>query len=128
ANDTEFIIYTDGQKTTKEDVQRSIYIEPPLDYEIKKINDEQYKLEFKQNIPDNTILKLQYIKDKITEDSWAYQTSNKLSVTSTYPANGENTVSKNTSIEIKFSYAGIEEIQNNITITPEIKGDRKSDV
>ena len=122
ANDTEFIIYTDGQKTTKEDVQRSIYIEPPLDYEIKKINDEQYKLEFKQNIPDNTILKLQYIKDKITEDSWAYQTSNKLSVTSTYPANGENTVSKNTSIEIKFSYAGIEEIQNNITITPEIKG------
>ena len=88
----------------------------------KIINDEQYKLEFKQNIPDNTILKLQYIKDKITEDSWAYQTSNKLSVTSTYPANGENTVSKNTSIEIKFSYAGIEEIQNNITITPEIKG------
>ena len=35
ANDTEFIIYTDGQKTTKEDVQRSIYIEPPFDYEIK---------------------------------------------------------------------------------------------
>lgn len=122
ANDSEFIIYTDGQKATKEDVQRSIYIEPALEYKIEKINDEQYKLKFEQNIPDNTILKLEYIKNKITEDSWAYQTSNRLTITNTYPANGEINISKNTSIEIKFSYASVENLQENITITPEIKG------
>ena len=122
ANDSEFIVYTDGQKSTKEDVQRSIYIEPPLEYKIEKIDDEKYKIKFEQNIPDNTIIKLQYIKNKITEDSWAFQTSDKLTVTSTYPANGEENVSKNTIIEIKFSYANIEKIEEKITINPEIKG------
>ena len=122
ANDTEFIIYTDGQKASKEDVQKSLYIEPALDYTIEKINNEQYKLKFEQNIPDNTIVKLQYIKNKVAENSWAYQTSNKLTVTSTYPSNGAETVSSKTSIEIKFSYANIEEIEENITITPKIKG------
>ena len=83
-NDSEFLIY--AEDTNLELVQKSLYIEPALEYVIKEESDNVYKLKFKQNIPDNTIVKLQYVKNKITEDSWAYQTSNKLSVSSTYPA------------------------------------------
>ncbi len=122
ANDSEFIIYTDGEKSNKESVQRSIYIEPALDYSIEKINNEQYKLKFKQNIPDNTIVKLQYIKNKIAEDSWAYQTSNRLSVSGTYPINNSDGVSKSSVIEVEFSYANVEDFEKNVTITPEIEG------
>ncbi|MCI9063807.1 MAG: hypothetical protein HFJ17_04325 [Clostridia bacterium] len=122
AKDSDFIIYTNGEKTSKEDIQRSIYVEPALDYTIEKVNNEKYKLKFKQNIPDNTIVKLQYIKNKIAEDSWAYQTSNKLSVTSTYPDNDTKTVSENSVIEIKFSYASVESLEKNVKITPDVKG------
>ena len=122
ANDSDFIIYTDGESTTVEGVQKSIYVEPALDYTIEKIDNEKYKLEFEQNIPDNTIVKLQYIKNKITENSWAYQTSNKLSVTSTYPDIDAGTVDANTVIEIKFSYASVENLEENVEITPQING------
>ena len=122
ANDSDFLIYTDGQKTTKEDIQKSIYVEPALDYTIEKVSNEKYKLKFKKNIPDNTIVKLQYIKNKIAEDSWAYQTSNKLSITSTYPDKDSMDVSKNTAIEIKFSYASVNDLEKNVQITPNVKG------
>lgn len=121
--DSEFIIYAEGENLTKESVQKSIYIEPALDYTIEKTeNKNEYKLKFKQNIPDNTIVKLQYVKDKITENSWAYQTSNDLSVVKTYPDDSANSVSKNTTIEIHFSYINVEDAEENITITPSVKG------
>ena len=123
ANDSEFIIYADGNDINKESVQKSLYIEPALDYTIEKTsNKNEYKLKFKQNIPDNTIVKLQYVKNQITENSWAYQTSNKLSVSKTYPANNEDQVSKNSIIEIEFSYASVENLQDYVTISPKTEG------
>ncbi len=124
ASDSEFVIYTEGENLTKESVQKSIYIEPALDYTIEKTeNQNEYKLKFKQNIPDNTIVKLQYVKDKITENSWAYQTSSDLSVVKTYPDDGASSVSKNTSIEIHLSYANAQSLEENVTITPTVKGE-----
>lgn len=120
ASDSDFIIYADN--TNVENVQKSLYVEPALEYTIKKESDNTYKLTFKQNIPDNTIVKLQYIKNKITEDSWAYQTSNKLTVSSTYPENGINYASKKTTIEINFSYASVENLKKNVEITPNVDG------
>lgn len=120
--DSEFYIYTDGNKSDEESIRKSIYVEPAIDYTIKRVSNDKYKLKFKQNIPDNTIVKLQYVKDQITQDSWAYQTSNKLSVVSTYPDNGAETVSQNTTIELKFSYADIESIKKNVSISPKVDG------
>ena len=61
SEDSEFIIYTDKDANI-ESVKKSLYIEPALEYSIEKTGkDGQYKLKFKQNIPDNTILKLQKI-------------------------------------------------------------------
>lgn len=120
ASDSDFIIYADN--TNVESVRKSLYVEPALEYTIKKQSDNTYKLTFKQNIPDNTIVKLQYVKNKIAEDSWAYQTSNKLSVSRTYPDNGITYASKNTTIEIKFSYASVEDLEKNVEITPNIDG------
>ena len=85
ASDSEFIITVEDENTTVEDVQKSLYVDPGLEYEIEKTGKTEFKLKFKQNIPDNTILKLQYVRNQITEDSWAYQTANRLSVTKTYP-------------------------------------------
>lgn len=123
ASDSEFIIYAEGENLTVESVQKALYIEPALEYSIKKTSkDNEYKLTFNQNIPNNTIIKLQYVKDKITEDSWAYQTSTELSVNGTYPYNGSTTVSKNSVIEIEFSYANVEDLESNIEITPATNG------
>ena len=121
ANDSEFTIHTDGQNYDKEDVKKILYVEPALEYEVSKVSNNEYKLKFKQNIPDNTIVKLQYVKDKITEDSWAYQTSNKLTISEVYPADKE-IASKNTTIEIKFSYASVENLSKYVKITPKVEG------
>lgn len=122
-NNSEFLIKVEGENVKAEDVQKSLYVEPALDYTIEKTsNKNEYKLKFKQNIPDNTILKLQYVKNQITENSWAYQTSNKLSVTKTYPANNSNPVSENTVIDIEFSYANINNFEKNVNILPKVEG------
>ena len=123
ANNSEFIIEVEGENLNTDVIQKSIYVEPALDYSIEKtLNKSEYKLTFKQNIPDNTLLKLQYVKNQITEDSWAYQTSNKLSVTSTYPNDEEAQVSEKTVIEVEFSYANIENFEKNVSITPKTEG------
>lgn len=121
--DSEFLIYAEGENITVESVQKALYIEPALEYSIEKTrNNNEYKLTFNQNIPNNTIVKLQYVKDLITQDSWAYQTSDDLSVNGTYPSNGTNYVSKNSVIEIEFSYATVGNLEENIEITPAING------
>lgn len=123
ANDSEFLIYTKGEDVTVESVQKSLYIQPALEYTIKKTSsDNEYKLTFNQNIPDNTIVKLQYVKDKITEDSWAYQTSNDLSVNGTYPDNEAYNVSKKSVVEIEFSYSTVENLEQHIEIFPAVNG------
>ena len=123
ANNSEFTIYAEGDNLNTEVVQKSVYVEPALDYTVEKtLNKNEYKLKFKQNIPDNTIVKLQYIKNQVTEDSWAYQTSNKFSVTSTYPENGSEDVEKETVIDIEFSYASVKELEKYVKITPNING------
>ena len=123
ASDSEFLIYAQGENLTEESVQKVLYIEPALEYNISKTNNEnEYKLTFKQNIPNNTIVKLQYVKDKIIQDSWAYQTSNELSINKTYPANGEMLVSKDTVIEIEFSHATVENLEDNVEISPKTNG------
>lgn len=123
ASDSEFLIYTEGEDLTVESVQKVLYIEPALEYTIKKTsNPNEYKLTFEQNIPNNTIVKLQYVKDLITEDSWAYQTSSELSVNGTYPANKSSYVSRNSTIEIEFSYASVENLEEHIEISPATSG------
>lgn len=123
ASDSEFLIYAQGENLTEESVQKVLYIEPALEYNISKTNNEnEYKLTFKQNIPNNTIVKLQYVKDKITQDSWAYQTANELSVNGTYPGDGSIAVSKDTVIEIEFSHATVENLEDNVEISPKING------
>jgi len=123
ARDSEFLIYAGGEDITVESVQKALYIEPALEYSIKKTNNaNEYKLTFKQNIPDNTIVKLQYVKDLITENSWAYQTAYNLSVSGTYPAQNETYVSKNTVIEIEFSYASVQNFEEHVEINPTIDG------
>ena len=122
-NNSEFIIKAEGKNLSVQDIQKSIYIEPALEYTIEKTsNPNEYKLKFKQNIPDNTILKLQYVKNQITQDSWAYQTSNKLSITKTYPENNSQDVSKNTAIDIEFSYASVENFEKYVNIEPSVDG------
>lgn len=122
-NDSEFLIYAEGENLTVESVQKALYIEPALEYTINKTNNSnEFKLTFKQNIPHNTIVKLEYVKDLITENSWAYQTANELSVSSTYPNNNANNVSKKSVIEIEFSYASVENLQEYVQISPAVNG------
>lgn len=123
ANTSEFLIKAEGENLNTEIIQKSVYVEPALEYTIEKtLNKDEYKLKFVQNIPDNTIVKLQYIKDEITQDSWAYQTSNKLSITKTYPNNNETNVSDKTVVEVDLSYADVDNLDKNVSISPATEG------
>ena len=123
SKDSEFIIEAEGENLNTEIIRKSVYVEPALDYTIEKtINKNEYKLKFTQNLPENTIVKLQYVKNKITKDSWAYQTSNKFTVVSTYPDNDAEDVSKNSTIEIRLSYANIEDLEKYVKISPAVEG------
>ncbi len=122
AKDSDFIITVEEENSSVDGVRKSLYVEPALEYEITKTGNRDYKLKFKQNIPDNIILKLQYVKNQITEDSWAYQTNKDLSVVKTFPSNETYSVNKNTVIEIYFSYANVENFEDNVSITPKVDG------
>ena len=120
-NTSEFLI-TAEESVDLNEIKKAIYVEPALEYNITKTgNENEYKLTFKQNIPDNTILKLQYVKNKITEDSWAYQTKNELSVTSTFPYQN-SWINENNVIEIEFSYGNVESIEEFVEIQPATDG------
>lgn len=122
-NDSEFIIYTTNEKASIDSIRESIYVEPALDYDITKTeNPNEYKLTFKQNLPSNIVLKLQYVKNKVTENSWAYQTSSKLNVNRTYPSNAESNVDEYTIIEVELSYANVDNFQEHVKIVPEVSG------
>ena len=50
AKDSEFTIFVEGDNVSTEAVQKSVYVEPALDYTIEKtLNKNEYRLKFKQN-------------------------------------------------------------------------------
>ncbi len=114
-----FLIET--RRGSLEEVQKHIYVEPPVNYEIKRVSVNQYEL-IAKDIPSDTLVNVSYVDNKVVENKWAFQSTKDFKVTSIYPTNGASDVSVNTGIEITFSYPNISEINNYVEIVPAVEG------
>ncbi len=120
ANNTGFIITTNN--ATKETLEKSIYLDPPVEYTIEELEKDSYLLTPAADLPDNTVISLAQVKDAKVTESWAYQTKKDLTVSGTYPRDGVMSVSVDSVIEIVLSYADVENFDEYVTISPEISG------
>ena len=113
SSDSTFIIETD-KPINKESIEKRIFIEPSIDYTVKKINSKKYELEPTESLNDNQVYTIEEIKNQTVVYKWAFQTEKKLSVIDYSPY---EYASKDDVIRISFSMPNIENFKENVTIT-----------
>lgn len=118
-NNETFVIETSSANVDM--VREHLYVEPAVNYEIKKINNNEFEVSL-SNVESDTLVNLSLVKDKIKSYSWAFQTTKELKVLSIYPANGSSTVSTNSGISVVLSYPNVEHFENYFEISPHVEG------
>lgn len=115
-DDSTFIIEADN-KVNVDSIRNKIYVEPAIDYEIKKVNAKKYELIPTEGLTDNTVYKISQVDNETKTYSWAFETERKLSV-----VNYDNDISDNNTLKITFSMEDVENINDAVTISPSVKG------
>ena len=118
SNDT-FIVETN--KGSLEKVKKHLFIEPAVNYDVKQLSKNKYKVEVK-DVPADKIINFEYLENKVVEDKWAFQSTKDLTITSIYPENNKSNISTASTIEITFSYPNVDDINKSVTIEPPIEG------
>ncbi len=119
SNDETFVLKTTA--ANEEIVRKHLYIEPAVNYEIKKVSSEEYEVSV-SNIPSDTLVNLSYVKDTVKSYSWAFQSTKELKVLSVYPKEGASTVSTGSGIRVTLSYPNVENFEENFEIEPKVDG------
>lgn len=119
SNNETFVIKT---STANEEILRThLYVEPAVNYEIKKVNSKEYEVSL-ENAPSDTIVNLSFVKDEVKSYSWAFQTTKDLKVLSVYPADGSASVSTDTGIVVVLSYPNVQNFEEHFEISPKVEG------
>lgn len=123
AANSEFRI-TASEDVSPEEIQSRISLSPEMDFSIIKEKSGSYLLKGKSSLPEGSILKLAAADEKgDIRDSWAFQTAEKFKVKSVYPADGSDSVAKNSGIEIEFSApVDVGKAKEYFEITPLLRG------
>lgn len=120
--DTSFLIRTENGSVDR--VRMGIHLDPAFDYEVLETDeDECFEIVPTEEIPDNTLVKVSEVEDQVVINSWAFQTREILSVSGTFPANGTMNNDVHTTVEIEFTYASVENIEDYVTIVPDVAGE-----
>lgn len=121
--DSEFRI-TASEDVSPEEIKSRISMSPETDFSIIKEKSNTYLLSSAKPFAEGSLIKLAAADEKgDVRDSWAFQTTEKFRVKSVYPADGSDSVSKNSGIEVEFSSpADAESAKDNFEITPALKG------
>ena len=119
-NDTSFEITT--LNGSLESLKSHIAVTPAINYTVTESGENTYELTPDEPIPDNTLFKLASVKDKVIIGSWAFQTEEVLSISGTYPANGNEYCSVSTVYELYFSYADVSDVPSHVTFEPHVDG------
>jgi hypothetical protein len=120
ANNDTFVVETND--ANEEMVKEHLYIEPPVNYDIKKVNKNKYEVEVK-NVPSDTLVNLSLVKNEVKSYSWAFQSTKDLKVLSVYPTEGASSVPTNTAIYITMSYPNVTNLKDHFEIFPEVEGE-----
>lgn len=119
SNNETFIVKTSS--ANEEIVKTHLYVEPAVNYEIKKINSKEYEVSL-SDVPSDTIVNLSLVKDEVKSYSWAFQTTKDLKVVSVYPTSGASSVSTDTGIYVSLSYPNVENFEEHFNISPKVEG------
>ncbi len=101
----------------------SLSVRPEQAYNLKKITDREYEIEFVEPLEKDKIYNF-ILNDKQTgaKQSYAFQTKKSLNVIRTLPRNQSVQVPVNSGIEITFSHENIENPEEHFEISPNVKG------
>lgn len=121
--DSEFRI-TASEDVSPEEIKSRLSMFPETEFSITKEKSNTYLLNSEKPLPEGSIVKLAAADEKgDVRDSWAFQTTEKFKVKSVYPADGSESVSKTSGIEIEFSSpADAESAKERFEITPALEG------
>lgn len=121
--DSEFRI-TASEDVSPEEIKSRISVFPETEFSITKEKSNTYLLNSAKPLPEGSLVKLAAADEKgDIRDSWAFQTTEKFKVKSVYPADGSESVSKTSGIEIEFSSpADAESVKEYFEITPALEG------
>ncbi|MDE6133680.1 MAG: Ig-like domain-containing protein, partial [Oscillospiraceae bacterium] len=105
-------------------IKSRISMSPETEFNIVKEKSNTYLLSSAKPLPEGSLVKLAAADEKgDLRDSWAFQTTEKFRIKSVYPADGSESVSNTSGIEIEFSSpADAESTRERIEITPALKG------
>lgn len=111
------------------DLQDALRIVPPIQYELQKTSDTEYRIMPKEALAEGTVYKVSIatIVDEASptarEFSWALQTKETFRLVSSIPATGSSHVPVNTGIEFRFSQSGfVAPTGSQFTISPAVDG------
>ena len=111
------------------DLQDALRIVPPIQYELQKTSDTEYRIMPKEELAEGTVYKVSIttIVDEASptarEFSWAMQTKETFRLVSSIPATGSGGVPVNTGIEFKLSQSGfVAPTGSQFTISPAVDG------
>lgn len=123
ALDSEFRI-TASEDVSPEEIKSRISMSPETDFSIVKEKSSTYLLSSAKPFAEGSLVRLAAADEKgDVRDSWAFQTTEKFRVKSAYPADGSDSVAKNSGIEVEFSSpADAKSAEEYFEITPALKG------
>ncbi len=104
-------------------VAASLNVEPEQAFNVRKLSDKEFALEFDKPLKSDSIYSLT-LNDKDTgaKKSWAFQTKREFNVLRTMPRDKSGHVPLNSGIEITFNQDGIENADQYFEITPKVNG------
>ena len=111
-------------------IKDNLKIEPDIDYEIKKVNNQEWLIIPKENIEANTLLKValsaSYVDDAGKQNSrdysWAFQVKDSFKVLHSIPREAGVSVPVNTGIEVTFSHENFRNYEDYFSIEPAVPG------
>ncbi|NLK86926.1 MAG: hypothetical protein GX279_05480 [Clostridiaceae bacterium] len=104
-------------------VAASLNVEPEQPYNVRKLSEKEFAVEFDAPLKSNSIYNLT-LNDKDTgaKKSWAFQTKRQFSVLRTLPRDRSIQIPLNTGIEITFTHDGVENAEEYFEISPKVNG------
>ncbi len=118
-NNETFVVKTSA--ANEDIVRQHLYVEPAVNYDIKKINSEEFEVSLK-DVPSDTLVNLSLVKNEVKSYSWAFQTTKDLKVLSVSPTNEAASVSTSTGIYVVLSYPDVENFEEHFEISPKVEG------
>lgn len=113
-------------------LKESIKIEPAVDFDLEKVNDQEFVLKPKKELEARANYKVTltsyYVneagEEKVRIYEWAYEIKRQFKVMSTLPADQSSDVPINTGIEVTFSHENFsdKDMANYFTIEPKVEG------